>query len=158
MGVYQDIRYWIESKYLGIQHMLESAYFKKKYPDYENNEYNIGHLKYVWGIKSFSDLTKGNKSHFYSMSDIDIIYDRKNKLYSLGIETAYLFDDQKKICDYLKELLNVFTKFMDERGYSKDKLFPFFFGSPTLSMTSDSIEGLYTNFRIFVEGYCKVYE
>ncbi len=157
MNLYKNLKYWIESKFFNIRHSLEVAYYKRKYPDYEDNYCNIGSLKLIWGIKSWDDLT-GADTNLYSMNDIDITYDRKSKLYMLGIETAYMFDDHESECKYLRQLLEAFTSFMSENGYSTDCKFPLFFGNPSITTSAESIEELYTNFRIFVEGYCKVYE
>ena len=61
-------------------------------------------------------------------------------------------------CDYLKGLLNGFTIYMDTNKLNKNEEFMLFMGNPCIDTTAKSIEELYTNFRIFVEGYCKVYE
>ena len=114
-------------------------------------------LKFIWGIKSADDFT-GHDCNLYTMNDIDITYDKKNKVYYLGIETAYVFKDHQAECDYLKDLLKFFTTYMDENKLNKNEEFMLFMGNPCIGTTSDSIEKLYTDFRIFVEGYCKLYE
>ena len=126
----------------------------KKYGDtaIENEDY-----KFIWGIKSADDLT-GHSCNLYTMNDIDITYDKKNKVYYLGIETAYIFKNHRAECDYLKSLLNGFTIYMDTNKLNKNEEFMLFMGNPCIDTTAKSIEELYTNFRIFVEGYCKIYE
>ena len=126
----------------------------KKYGDtaIENEDY-----KFIWGIKSADDLT-GHSCNLYTMNDIDITYDKKNKVYYLGIETAYIFKNHQAECDYLKELLKGFTDYMDTNNLNKNKEFMLFMGNPCIDTTAKSIEELYTDFRIFVEGYCKIYE
>ena len=126
----------------------------KKYGDtaIENEDY-----KFIWGIKSADDLT-GHSCNLYTMNDIDITYDKKNKVYYLGIETAYMFKNHQAECDYLKGLLNGFTIYMDTNKLNKNEEFMLFMGNPCIDTTAKSIEELYTNFRIFVEGYCKIYE
>lgn len=126
----------------------------KKYGDtaIENEDY-----KFIWGIKSADDLT-GHSCNLYTMNDIDITYDKKNKVYYLGIETAYIFKNHRAECDYLKGLLNGFTIYMDTNKLNKNEEFMLFMGNPCIDTTAKSIEELYTNFRIFVEGYCKIYE
>ena len=47
---------------------------------------------------------------------------------------------------------------MDKNNLNKDKEFMIFMSNPCIDTTAKSIEELYTNFKIFVEGYCKVYE
>ena len=112
-------------------------------------------LKFIWGIKSADDLT-GHNCNLYTMNDIDITYNKKNKVYYLGIETAYVFKDHQAECDYLKDLLKFFTTYMDENKLNKNEEFMLSMGNPCIGTTSDSIEKLYTDFRIFVEGYCKI--
>ncbi|HHX69724.1 MAG TPA: hypothetical protein GX708_16970 [Gallicola sp.] len=92
------------------------------------------------------------------MNDIDITYDRETKRYMLGIETAYLFKNKQSECKYLKDLLNVFTKYMDDNSLSKDYDYFLFMSNPSLTTSAETIEELYINFKIFVEGYCKTYE
>lgn len=130
---------------------------KRLYPDYKDDEYNCGELKHIWGLRSvenFEDKSRG----VYDCSDIDISYDRKTKKYMLGIETAYVFQNIQSECDYLKDCLNAFSRYMDENNLSKDNRRVLFFGQPCTNLTTDSIEELYTEFRIFVEGFCKVNE
>lgn len=133
--------------------------YKKKYPDYIEDEYNQGDLKHIWGVTSYDDLS-GKDANLYTMNDIDITYDRETKKYMLGIETVYMFRDNRKQgeCKYLKQLLNAFTKFMDDNNYSKEDDFCLFMSNTSIISTAESIEELYTNFRIFVEGFCKLYE
>ncbi|QWU14310.1 hypothetical protein SAMN04487895_101612 [Paenibacillus sophorae] len=151
------IKWYFEDKFWNIQHYFEVKKCKKLYPDYEDNEFNVGSLKHVWGLQSWDDLT-GKSASIYTMNDIDITYDRKSKLYMLGIETHYMFKNQNGESAYLMDLLNAFTTFMDENGYSKEFQFPMFCGTPSIMNSANSIEELYTNFKIFVLGYCAVYE
>ncbi|WP_440110140.1 hypothetical protein [Paenibacillus sp. QZ-Y1] len=156
MNLIDQIKFKFESIYLGLRHKMESWYYSNKYDDYADDEYNLGHLKHIWGIKSGIDFT-GNKAHFYSMNDIDITYDRKNKLYSLGVETAIGFENKNEECEYLRELLGYFTEFMTENNHSMDYDKVFFCSSPSILSSADSVEELYINFKIYVEGYCSVY-
>ena len=130
--------------------------YLKKYPDYKVDEYNDGALKLIWGIKSYDDLS-GADVNLYTMNDIDITYDRDNKTYSLGVETAYCFNNKQDECEYLVQLLSAFTKFMNENNYNTEHPYFFFMHNPETIMKAESIEELYTNYRIFVEGYCSVY-
>lgn len=110
-------------------------------------------IKFVWGVKSWDDLT-GQDACFYTMNDIDITYDKKKKEYMLGIETAYCFKNYADECKYLQDCLKAFTKYMDNNGLKKNESFRLFFSNPCTSMTAESIEELYTNFKIFVDGFC----
>ena len=122
----------------------------KKYGDcsLENDD-----VKFIWGVKSWDDLS-GHGACIYTMNDIDIIYDKKEKKYMLGIETAYGFKTHAAECEYLQDCLNAFTKYMDDNGLEKNKPYILFMSNPCTSMVAESIEELYVNFKIFVDGFC----
>lgn len=124
----------------------------KKYGDYvlENDEY-----KFIWGIKSYDDLSQSD-ANFFTMNDIYIVYNKKTQQYELDIETAYLFKDYEAECKYLKGLLSVFTNYMNENSLYTNKNFGLFMKNPSTSMVADNIEELYTNFKVFVNGYCSL--
>lgn len=131
--------------------------YKKKYPDYIDDEYNCGNLKFIWGIKSWDDLSASD-ANMYTMNDIDIYYDRDTKQYSLGVETIYMFDDTQAECSYYNSLLESFTKYMKENGLSTEQNYCAFCSGLDLSLKADSIEELYTRFKIAVTGLCAVCE
>lgn len=110
-------------------------------------------IKHIWGVKSFDDLS-GADCCLYTMNDIDITYDKKRKKYMLGIESAYMFENHESECTYLKKCLDAFTEYMDIHNLNKNKKFCLFFSNPETSTSADSIEELYTNFKIFVDGFC----
>lgn len=122
----------------------------KKYGNYalETDE-----TKFIWGIKSGDDLT-GKDVCMWTMNDIDITYDKKSQKYMLGIETAYMFKCHDAECDYLRDCLRAFTKYMDDNGLKKNEPYMLFMSDPCTSMVADTIEELYTNFKIFVDGFC----
>jgi hypothetical protein len=157
MKILNKIRWFCEDKWWNIQHYFEVMRCKRLYSDYEDNEYNIGSLKHIWGVTSWDNLS-GSDSNLHTMNDIEITYDRKSKLYGLNIETHYMFNKQNGESVYLTDLLSAFTTFMDANGYSKEYRFPLFCGTPTITASAESIEELYTNFKLFVSGYCAVYE
>ena len=88
------------------------------------------------------------------MNDIDIVYDKKNSEYMLGVETAYLFDSFEAECNYLVDCLNAFTKYMDDNRSKKNEPYRLFMNDLYINMRADSIGELYTNFKIFVDGFC----
>lgn len=122
----------------------------KKYGDYS---LETDDLKFIWGVKSWDDLT-GADACMYTMNDIDIIYDKKKKEYMLGIETAYCFETHSAECDYLRDCLKAFTKYMDDNGLKKNEPYTLFMSNPCTSLEAKTIEELYTNFKIFVDGFC----
>ena len=121
--------------------------------DYD--DYYYENMEFVWGVKSWDDLT-GADANLHTMNDIDIIYDKDEKIYMLSVETAYMFDSYVDECEYLQNCLNAFTKYMDDNGLKKDTRFDLFMGSPCTSMEAKTIEELYINFKIFVNGYCSL--
>ena len=146
------IKFWLDK----IKAHFKNKRLKKKYPDYEDNEYNCGEMKHIWGIKSYDDIT-GMDCNIYTMNDIDITYHRDARKYSLGVETAYIFETKENECKYLRRLLNAFTKYMDDNNLDKNYDICLFMSKPIISNVAHSIEELYANFKIYVEGYCKFY-
>lgn len=150
------ITIWIYNQFYNFKDWAHSRYMKHKYSDWEDNEYNCGEIKFIWGIKSYDCLVSG-PANIYTMNDIDITYDRKTGLYELGVETVYMFDEDKiGEVKYLDGLLKAFTDFMTANRYSIDEPYTFFM-SPSINCEAESIPELYTQFRIFVEGYKAVY-
>ena len=148
------MKYWFLSKWHAIRDWFLSKYYEHKYVDYEVDDYNIGSLKFIWGVKSWDDLSKCEANH-YTMNDIDICYDRETKKYSLGIECIYGFENTQDEIDYLERLLRYFSQYMIDKQYSliyqlslHDDVYKIF--------EADSIPELYTKFKLFVEGYKKV--
>ena len=72
----------------------------------------------------------------------------------LGVETAYMFETYALACNYLRTCLDAFSKYMDANGLDKNKQYSLFMNNPCTSMVADSIEELYINFKIFVDGFC----
>ena len=130
----------------------EEKYIKEMDKEYGDYTLETDDLKFIWGIKSYDDLSCTDAC-LYTMNDIDIIYDKKKKEYILGIETAYLFKTYNDECKYLSDCLKAFTKYMDDNGLNKNEPFRLFMNNPCTNMVANSIEELYTNFKIFVNGY-----
>ena len=130
----------------------EEKYIKEMDKEYGDCSLETDDFKFIWGIKSYDDLSCADAC-LYTMNDIDIIYDKKKKEYILGIETAYLFKTYDDECKYLCDCLKAFTKYMDDNGLNKNEPFRLFMSNPCTSIIANSIEELYTNFKIFVNGY-----
>ena len=144
---------WLLNKIDDFKTEKENRYFEEMDKKYGDCTLETDDLKFIWGVKSWDDLT-GHNASMYTMNYIDITYDKKNKVYMLGVETAYIFETHEAECDYLKDCLNAFTKYMDDNELRKDKPYRLFMSNPCTSMTAETIEDLYTNFKIFVNGYC----
>lgn len=124
--------------------------------DYDSNNIDEDEaMKFIWGVKSWDDLT-GADACLYTMNDTDIVYDKERKVYMLGIETAYLFKTYGDECEYLKNCLNAFTKYMDDNRLSKNEPYRLWMSNPCMNMEAETIEELYTNFKIFVNGFCSL--
>ena len=130
----------------------EEKYNEKMKERYGDCSLETDDFKFIWGIKSYDDLSCTDAC-LYTMNDIDIIYDKKKKEYILGIETAYLFKTYNDECKYLSDCLKAFTKYMDDNGLNKNEPFRLFMNNPYTNMVANSIEELYINFKIFVNGY-----
>lgn len=147
------IKYW----YYEFQHKIYCKKMKRKYPDWQDDEFNFGNLKFIWAVKSLDGLTDAD-AHMHTMNDIEIDYDRDTKEYILSIETVYHFEQGRAgEIKYLDGLLSEFTKFMLQNDYSVNRPYDFYNANVTDTWRADSIPELYTRFRVFVEGYKAVY-
>jgi hypothetical protein len=126
---------------------------KKMYPDWKDDEYNCGPLKFIWGIVSEDNLGAPNPS-FYSLNDLDIYYNRDTRKFLLSIETIYRFDTAEEEIAYLEKLQAKFTEYIKGQKIVFRKanfsLLPYANGE---LFSADSIEQLYFNFKLFVHGY-----
>lgn len=154
MNIFKKIRLELYRLIYKFLHCLEVRKYKKIYHDYKDDEYNCGSLKHIWGVKSRSDLS--GKCNLYTMNDIDITYNRDTKRYILGVETIYQFNHREDECKYLRGLLEAFARFMDDNNYSKEYNNSLYAFGSTVNYTAETIEELYFNFKVFVEGYCKL--
>jgi hypothetical protein len=75
----------------------------------------------------------------------------------LGVETAYMFEDKIDEVEYLDRLLSYFTKYMTDNNLSTEESYFLWMSNACTSMKADTIEELYTNFKLFVEGYKALY-
>jgi hypothetical protein len=122
---------------------------KKQYPD---DEYNCGELQFIWGVTSWDNLLRTPAS-FYTMNDIEIYYNRYTEMYHLDIELAYRFPDDDAKIAYFAYLLDEFTQFIKQNDYPLYYIGELDWTFPNIKMESESIPGLYTNFKLLVEGY-----
>lgn len=118
--------------------------------------YRIDNTQFIWGIKSADDFTS-IEPNLHTMNDLEITYDYNTKLYFLSIESVYRFKDGKTgEVTYLNYLLKEFTKYMQENNLDINTPYDFWVGGQIL-LRGETIPELYTQFRIFVEGYNAVY-
>lgn len=131
---------------------IQSAYYYDEFNEdcTENND-----MKFIWGIKSYDDLTSGNKANLLTMNDIDLIYNKKTQKYSISIETFFQFKDESTRKNWLVSILNTFTRWMKENNYNTNynPFMDLFSGSVGIDSEFDSIEQAYAVFKTFVLGY-----
>ena len=127
---------------------------QKLYADWKDDEYNCGPLKYIWGVKSHDDLTL-NDANFYTLNDLDIYFNRDNRLYMLGLETIYSFDNNGDRINYLNRLLDAFKEYMITNDLFDSNYDPFFLYVYNCGkmFEAESLTELYYKFKIFVIGY-----
>lgn len=112
--------------------------------------------EFIYGIKSYDDLSPGNEANLYTMNDLDIIYNKKTNKYTIGIETIYSFSNGRKgEQEYIKDLLNKFTEWMQSKGYDTNTYIPIHsaFTHKNINSEFDSIEELYAYFKMLVNGF-----
>jgi hypothetical protein len=137
---------------------IYKIYLKYRYPDWEDDQYNNGRFKFVWGVEDVYNPLIGEAS-FNTVNDIEIVYDRKMDLYTLNIKTAYLFKDGKSAeVDYLNKLLDSFKIMLWGKQLNLNEPYQMWMCKPCTHLTASSLPELYTNFKIFVEGYKVLYE
>lgn len=126
--------------------------------EYYISENETQDMVYVWGIKSYDDLTHSPKANMYTMNDFDLIYHKDTNKYSIGIETIYLFNEEGQY-GYIQDMLNEFTKWMNENNYDTTRsfaLFKVFTDGISINSKFDSIEEAYAAFKMMVNGYCSL--
>lgn len=65
---------------------------------------------------------------------------------------------KKAECEYLKALLKCLEEYMDKNNIEKDYSYDLFFSQPCIELEADSIPELYTQFKLFVNGFVSLYE
>ena len=130
----------------------------KEYEEYYINENETQDMLYVWGIKSWDDLTPGTQANMYTMNDLSLIYDKDTNKYSLSVETIYMFKENGQY-GYMKSLLDEFTKWMEENNYNTSiefNLHRVFTDGISINTTYNSIEEAYAAFKMMVNGFCSL--
>ena len=136
---------------------IHDNYLIKQYEKDYINEYEMQNMKFIWGVKSWDDLSSAKSANLYTMNDIDLIYLKDENKYILGIETMFMFKEEKHKLNYLTGCLKAFTEFMKDNGYNTE-IKPFwmdvFSYGWNINTHFDSIEDCYAMFKLLVNGYC----
>ena len=133
---------------------------QKLYPDWKDDEYNCGPLKYIWGVKSHDDLTLNN-ANFCTLNNLDIYYNRDTRKYLLNIDFIFNFTNKKdENIKYLNNLLDEFKDYILESNLFNvnfDPSFIYLYDNGELFI-ADSLTELYYKFKIFVKGYKQLWQ
>lgn len=152
MNFVNCIRFWFEDK----REFYREKQLKKKYPNWNHHNW-LEDLEFIWGVKSW-DCLLSCEANIHTMNDIEIDYDHKEKKYLLSIETAYLFKDKIAECEYLKGLLKCFEEYMDKNNIDKDCPDGLFMHNICIDLKADSVQELYWDFKLFVNGFVSLHE
>ena len=132
----------------------------KYYKDFNEDCTENNDMKFIFGVMSWDDLSSATEPNLLTMNDFDLIYLKDEKKYILGIETAYKFKDKQSEKEYLQELLNKFTKWMQDNGFNIDSslnsygdMFEVFTDGININSHFDTIEDAYRTFKLLVNGY-----
>lgn len=137
----------------------EEKIAEEYYDDYNEDFTENSSMKFIWGLKSYDDLSSCD-ANLETMNDINLIYLKDEKKYILGVETAYVFKSQEAERGYFRVLLHNFTKWMEEQGYNTNSslnpygdVFEIFSGGININTEFDTIEDAYKTFKLLVNEY-----
>lgn len=140
----------------------EEKITEEYYDDYNEDFTENSSMKFIWGLKSYDDLS-GYDANLETMNDIDLIYLKDEKKYIIGVETAYMFNSEEAEKEYFKDLLNKFTKWMEEQGYNTNStlnpygdMYEIFTSGININTHFDTIEDAYRTFKLLVNGYLTI--
>ena len=145
------IQYFIDKR--------EEKITEQYYNDYNEDFTENSSMKFIWGLKSYDDLSSCD-ANLETMNDIDLIYLKDEKRYILGVETVYMFNSKEAEKEYFKDLLDKFTKWMKEQGYNTnltlnlyDDMYEIFSGGININTHFNTIEDTYKTFKLLVNEY-----
>ena len=137
----------------------EEKITKEYYDDYNEDFTENSSMKFIWGLKSYDDLSSCD-ANLETMNDIDLIYLKDENKYILGVETIYMFNSKESEKEYFKTLLDKFTKWMEEQGYNTnstlntyDDMYEIFSGCININTHFNTIENAYRTFKLLVNWY-----
>ena len=129
---------------------------KNYYDDFNEDCTENSDMKFIWGVKAYDDLSH-SEANLLTMNDIELIYDKKKKLYFLDIETAYCFDNIEAQKNYLNKLYSLFLKWITENpnyNLSAKPLFhTIFIEHKTMNNGFKTVEEAFSMFKYLVFGF-----
>lgn len=145
LPIIKQIYKYISNKIFEKAIKLEEEMFEK-YGDCENES-----IKLIFGVSSCEcDV------NLYTINDLEVIYDKQTKKYSISIEAIYQFDSIERQVKYLNGLLEKFTKYMTDNNFDKNykiSFYDIFYGNININCIANSIEECYARFKFIVEGF-----
>ena len=130
-----------------INNKKADSYYESFNKDFTEND----NFKFIFGVKSYDDLSYNSNANLLTMNDLDVLYNKKNNTYSWSVEYIYSFETKDGKKEYLSRLLNCFYKFMKEHKYNTE--LDGFYTMFSNCTEFDSLEECYANFKYCVNGY-----
>lgn len=137
----------------------EEKITEEYYNDYNEDFTENSSMKFIWGLKSYDDLSSCD-ANLETMNDIDLIYLKDEKKYILSVETVYMFNSKEAEKEYFKVLLDKFTEWMEEQEHDTNStlspygdMYEIFTKGININTHFDTIEDAYRTFKLLVNGY-----
>lgn len=121
---------------------LEKRRCAKQYPDWKDDEFNCGPLKYIWGVSDAKNPS------FCTVNDMDIYYNRDNGLYFLDLDKTKEYPNTDSYLRYLEIIYDDFHKYMDGKV---DNSNPYKIDYSNL-FSGNSLTELYYKYKVYVNG------
>lgn len=130
------------------------GFIRKLFKHNKDTETQVEDYKFIWGVKSRDDLTQ-SEPNLYTMNDLDICFDEKKKLYTLGLETIYQFESRTAKERYLSTLVQEFYTYLRENNLFDVAYDPFnlYVYNNGHLFEAESLTELYYKFKLFVQGF-----
>ena len=137
----------------------EKKYCKKAYSDWQDDEYNMLHNKFIWGYNS-----AGEKPSFATWNDAYIYYNRITKKYYLEIDDSLLTLTKdtiaaRSVSGRLSEIEKAFRNFVLENSNGIESVkveLPTGY-SRVFELEGEDVAELYAKFMIQLYGYNTYY-
>jgi hypothetical protein len=132
------------------QNEKKRQWCRQRYPDWEDDEFNMLECKFIWGIPYESE----KEPSFLTLNKAQIYYNRETDLYYLDIDlpedTSAAWDEIAR----LDEIKSGFEDFLIKNNLRMLAKIPYFYGPEfQFSLDGRSPTELYTKFRCMYEGY-----
>src|SRR5574344_1423312 len=126
----------------------------KSYPSLSNISWHLPIIKHIKRLILDLQYKKGIKQE---EKEYISEYETTTKKYILGVETIYMFKNKNGDKEYMKQLLDIFTKWMIDNNYKIKSpcLWEVFTYGWNINTEFDTIEDAYAMFKLLVGGDIK---